>query len=668
MAILTRLGLRVLDEGSSCDASLKYDLHSEPLGAWYEKTDQFGGVVRIYCELGQHISGEVTLAAPDQSTITVPIDRVQNPPESVEVDCKSGLVSPNFWPSIILESLTPLWGADALIQALPDQAMRAEAEERIEQLIGPESSWAVPALARLLESDDCVRSAARLLGRVGPNAKDAIPGLLWCSENYEVAGGAITTDFADALKAISGIDDAWLNPEDVLQWWLDQRTDVDLALSFLTRVVQSPRDSLLRTAAVRILGKLGTSARPAVPALLQAITQDSSADRYLAYFAILALADIDPGGEAVVSSLVTLLQDENTPANEAEAAILALGSMGPAARDATPLLVTVLLSQMNDAYAWENNLGELAAWSLGKIGPATPEVVPALIQAFDEGGEPGLSEAAAEALGMIGPEAGAAVPVLIAEADMVADLDAALALSNIGPGAVPELTALLNDPDSSPRTRLIIAWILNKIGEGTASQQTWALVQKIRQEAVDEIKSQSKNDTTRLVSLLTGGWSDREGWWDRDLAAELLVAAGPEAVPALVDGLAGTIGFPEESFFETVQLRFEYGTDVVSDHINHEGSALAHEIIKVLDKIGEDAVPGLIRSLDDEDPAKRRAAIAGLLAIGPEARESIPVLIRALDDDNLDVRSDAHRALQIISGVALADSAAEWQRWWEMNQ
>ena len=69
----------------------------------------------------------------------------------------------------------------ALLQALasPEKAMRLKATEVLGRM-GPEAKDAVPDLVRLLEDPDlAVRKAAtRTLGRIGPAAGDAVPALM----------------------------------------------------------------------------------------------------------------------------------------------------------------------------------------------------------------------------------------------------------------------------------------------------------------------------------------------------------------------------------------------------------------------------------------------------------------------------------------------------------
>jgi HEAT repeat protein len=69
----------------------------------------------------------------------------------------------------------------ALIQALqnPDVSVRRKAVEVLGR-VGPDAKDAVPELVKLLDDpdEDVRKSAARTLGRIGPPAQDAVPALV----------------------------------------------------------------------------------------------------------------------------------------------------------------------------------------------------------------------------------------------------------------------------------------------------------------------------------------------------------------------------------------------------------------------------------------------------------------------------------------------------------
>jgi HEAT repeat protein len=105
----------------------------------------------------------------------------------------------------------------------------------------------------------------------------------------------------------------------------------------------------------------------------------------------------------------------------------------------------------------------------------------------------------------------------------------------------------------------------------------------------------------------------------KDRAAEALGKMGPEAIPALVKALQNN-----QYFARRISAR-------------------------ALGEIGgADAVPALIKALQDDDRSVRWLTIEALGKIGPDAREAIPALTRALQDKRYSIRASATRALWII--------------------
>ena len=161
------------------------------------------------------------------------------------------------------------------------------------------------------------------------------------------------------------------------------RVDVERAaearnVSALIRALRD-RDARVREDAAAALGKLGTDAKPAVPALIRALKVEN--DTYLY--------------------------------SMRSAAATALGQIGPEAREAVPALVEALKTGAGEfRYHYVRSA---AATALGQIGPEAKDAVPALIEALKSRGlgERDVCQAASTALGQIGPEAKKAVPALM---------------------------------------------------------------------------------------------------------------------------------------------------------------------------------------------------------------------------------------------------------------
>ncbi len=74
--------------------------------------------------------------------------------------------------------------------------------------------------------------------------------------------------------------------------------------------------------------------------------------------------------------------------------------------------------------------------------------------------------------------------------------------------------------------------------------------------------------------------------------------------------------------------------------------------VDALGRIGENAVPTLISTLNDPNPRVRAEAARALARIGPEAKEAVPALVARLDDPDDDVRQAAARALGQVGPAA----------------
>ncbi|MES1213802.1 MAG: HEAT repeat domain-containing protein [Singulisphaera sp.] len=74
--------------------------------------------------------------------------------------------------------------------------------------------------------------------------------------------------------------------------------------------------------------------------------------------------------------------------------------------------------------------------------------------------------------------------------------------------------------------------------------------------------------------------------------------------------------------------------------------------VDALGRIGNNAVPTLITTLNDANPRVRAEAARALARIGPEAKEAVPALIARLEDPDEEVRQAAARALGQVGPAA----------------
>jgi HEAT repeat protein len=265
---------------------------------------------------------------------------------------------------------------------------------------------------------------AYLLGSIGPKAKAAVPVLL---EQMPAGSWRLSNAVAEAL------------------WKIDRQTNLVLA-AFTNELLTVPES--LQGVPLGNLCEMGPAARPALPLLLQMLT---NSNEWVRTGAVQALSKIDPGlfkstiaeinqnPTATVERLLRVIQKSDsdhenrleyvqalralalfghearpavpalieilerarpegvTPGAELEAAVNVLAEIGPEARSAVPALVALLTVRR-----FYNEPSEICR-ALGNIGPGAASAVPALEEIL-QGGDPWLQIAAATALVRIVPE------------------------------------------------------------------------------------------------------------------------------------------------------------------------------------------------------------------------------------------------------------------------
>jgi HEAT repeat protein len=402
----------------------------------------------------------------------------------------------------------------ALIAVLngPDAETRPCAVE-ILAMIGRPSKVAVPALTRLLrEGSVTQRYAARALGRIGPDATQAVPDLysLLCLkredslfknlpryESWEIVNAMarigvlpipkLVDVFLNEGSSAAAYDLSMLGPMassavPPLQRALnDPRPDVRIqaaiALAFidpsipeaLTVLIDAferhPSDALEVPLA---LARLGPHAKSALPRLFR-LVEKGETPRGL----VQALFRIDPEGQQCVPALIAALKHRDSYVVEASAECL--GLLGPRAAASVPALTELATGGFHEPFA-NSNPRRSAAKALRRIGSAARPSIPALVAALKA--QPGqlddeTTRAIVETLGSFGAESKSAVGILI---DILKNRErygeqyyigvkewsvrtaAALALGQIGPDAevaVPILREAMNEFPARLRVPMI---------------------------------------------------------------------------------------------------------------------------------------------------------------------------------------------------------------------
>jgi HEAT repeat protein len=345
--------------------------------------------------------------------------------------------------------------------------------------------------------------------------------------------------------------------------WLDSHSP-----AFLAGILpERPDRNLIRQYSLEALIALGPDARQAIPKFQEAylarkkdITEQFETSQWAE--AVLAAA----GKEDPVSRSF-FISSLSVPEGEAViGAMFALGEIGPAASAAVPRLIE-LLAVEDGRIQWR------AAKTVGQIGLAASNAVPALRKLMlDEGAYPDARVSAAWSVWRITGEANQALPVLteaLSGGGLWADVQAAVALGEMGRLAEPALPALLEELSSSKR------------------RDSGGLFKVRAAEAIWRINPKADAVLPTLVRELDGG----DGWREAFEALGALGSAARPAIPRLLIALQGEDRGARKSAAE----------------------ALGH--------IGSDAkkaVPALIKALGDEFVSVRLSAAEALTRIDPQ--------------------------------------------------
>ncbi len=385
----------------------------------------------------------------------------------------------------------------------------------------------------------------------------------------------------------------------------------------------SASDVAARREAIYRISKFGPGAKDALPAVIAAL---GDSDKQVWSLAIGTIADLGPAAAAAVPVLIDGLDPRQTSGPRYRKgsevpfrSAYALSRIGPSA--IPPLLETL---KSNDPFA-----RAAAARALGGMGPAAKNAIPPLIENL-RGDEPLERRETIDALGAIGRECVAPLAAALGSGEASVRAGAALSLAQIGAEAkslapkIADLAATEHDP--AVRGALFAA--IPKLGVDPA-RGVPILIAGIRDDSAT-IRHDATNAIyvyraahPQIVAALTTLLRD-VNQTTSERGAAVLGRLGPVAAPAV------------EALLEVARRRTP--TNPI--------------YLETLGRIGADAVPGIMRAVEKENPdaiTKDHWSVRCVPVIGGEA---LPALAKALGDRSASVRVFAACGLGELGAVA----------------
>ncbi len=234
--------------------------------------------------------------------------------------------------------------------------------------LAPEAQEAIPALSRLLKSDQrhVAWIAAKALGDIGPTAAPAIPALL-----LQLARGLDGHDDLTCSAFCEAIGKMGPAAHSAIPALLVELNNVPLsrpANQDLNQVRQRRADLALSA-----LTHIGNADPEVLAAVRRHLSNETESVRFAA---VRALARFVPDSPDVLAFYLRWLGDSHGPSNRS-GVILAIGRLPGNRQDA----VTPLAELLKDP---NPEIRKAAAWSLGQIGPDARAALPSLNEALND--------------------------------------------------------------------------------------------------------------------------------------------------------------------------------------------------------------------------------------------------------------------------------------------
>jgi HEAT repeat protein len=513
--------------------------------------------------------------------------------------------------------------------------------------------------------------AADVLVRVGA---DAVPVLLEArtSADIRLHRRAVAALIRIGAPAASGLVAA-------LKDGANHRAEtalVRLGPAATPALIDALKDEKVSQDAARVLGLMGARATDAVPALIE-LLKDRHAAGSLRAAAAETLGLIGtPEGDIVAALLAALTEDKPEVRRGAAAA---LNWMGPPARSAAPALVAAVRDD-------DEKTAAAACQALARLGDAG--VAPALFAAL-RSKRGVVADAALQALWQMGPNAKSIVPGLVSLLDTPPGESARIRalLATLGPVAVPQLTAALQDKEPKIRQAAIeMLGLIGPVARSAAPAVAAAIKDKTPNVALAAAIALTRLDPTRArdadaVPLLADALDHlpslraladigpdaraavpalvaalkHKDKAVRDGARRALACIGTPAVPALIDALKdnteNVAGLAAQTL-GSILPRPKEALPALREALQHEAcrAAAAAALARIDPGASAEVVSLLLAELKREDLTRQHAALEALSRLGPAAQPTVPALTEILKDPAL--REAALEALGAIGPEA----------------
>jgi HEAT repeat protein len=408
----------------------------------------------------------------------------------------------------------------------------------------------------------------------------------------------------------------------------------DIKAAPLLAAALKDSDSRVRTEAARTLGELRDER--AIDPLINALGDRNAEVRVEAVFALGRLKD----GRAL-APLTTLLTDKDARVSLAAAESLAR------MKDARAIRALVASLSEPD---WR--IRSRAAQALAHVAAdsSVESAIEPLAKAIKDK-DPIVRYYAAEALIGIGAKA---APPLIDVLRSERESDRARAtrvLWRIGPAAVDNLIAVVQDKNASPETRASAAQALGMIGDSKGIKSLLLLLKDeryfVRQQAAFALGQMGEG----AIDLLIESASSSSPATKESALEALGNFKSPRAVDKLIESLSDSNAAVKSAAVKALgETSSERAATALLALLKDESSALRSQAAASLGRLGPVALTGLIGALKDNRPYVRQLASEALGDIG--AKEAAPPLIELVSTDQSGARPEAIEALGKIGDPA----------------